>query len=73
MSIFDIGGYRGNSAIFKPNRVSKPSSSKQPKKYNYSSAYKSVWTAGGSMKSKFNKSLIPIAFNKRTVLARLVL
>jgi len=31
-----------------------------------------VWIGGGSMKSKFIKSLMPIAFSKRTVFARLV-
>jgi hypothetical protein len=73
ISILDIGGSKGNSAIFKPRRVSKPSSSKHPKKYNYSKAYINVYTAGGSIKSKFNKSFIPIAFNNNTVFAKFVL
>ena len=72
-SIFPSGGSRGNSAIFIPNFVSKPSSSKAPKLYNYSKAAIIDWTGGGSMKSKFNRSFIPIAFNSKIVFAKLVL
>lgn len=31
INILDMGGSKGNSAIFKPSLVSRPSSSKQPK------------------------------------------
>jgi hypothetical protein len=71
--IFDNYGSRGNSAINLPSFVSNPSSSSAPRVYNDSMAAIKVYTGGGSIKSKFIKSLIPIAFSINTVLARLVL
>jgi hypothetical protein len=72
-SILDKGGSKGNSAILLPNFVKSPSSSKAESAYNYSSAATSVWTGGGSIKSKFKRSFIPIAFSSKTVFAKLVL
>ena len=72
-NILAYGGSRGNSAIFLPTLVSNPSSSNAPKAYNCSIAAIIVYTGGGSMKSKFSRSWIPIAFNSRIVLAKLVL
>ena len=72
-NILAYGGSNGNSAIFLPTLVSNPSSSKAPNAYNYSIAAIIVYTGGGSMKSKLSKSWIPIAFNNKIVLAKLVL
>lgn len=72
-SILPKGGSKGNSAIFIPTLVSNPSSSKAPKVNNCSKDEIKVYTGGGSMKSKFKRSFIPIAFNNSTVLAKLVL
>ena len=72
-SIFDSDGNKGNSAIFIPILVNKPSSSKAPRAYNYSNEFIRVWTGGGSIKSKVNRSLIPIAFKFKTVVVKLVL
>ena len=71
--ILDNGGSKGNSDIFRPSFVSNPSSSNAPNVYNYSKAATKLYTGGASIKSKFNRSLIPITFNYKTVLARLVL
>lgn len=72
-NILDNGGSNGNSAILLPNLVKSPSSSKADKAYRLSKAATKVYTGGGSIKSKLIKSLIPIAFNNNTVLAKLVL
>ena len=72
MSILLIGGSSGNSAILRPRRVSKPSSSNAPRLYSCSKAVTSVAGGGGSIKSKLIKSLIPIAFIVNTVMLRLV-
>ena len=75
MSIFDIGGSSGNSAILRPKRVSNPSSSNAFKLYNCSSAVTKVCAGGGSMKSNppGPKSLIPIAFKVKHVIPKFVL
>ena len=52
MSIFDMGGSSGNSAILRPRRVSRPSSSSAPRLYSCSNALMSVCGGGVSMKSK---------------------
>eukprot|EP00982_Pelagococcus_subviridis_P004021 29026-Pelagococcus_subviridis.AAC.7 len=70
MSILLIGGSSGNSAIFRPSRVRSPSSSNAPRLYSCSSALTSVCGGGGSMKSKFRRSLIPIAFIVSVVVPR---
>ena len=72
-NILAYGGSKGNSAIFLPTFVNNPSSSKAPNAYNYSIAAIIVYTGGGSIKSKFNRSCIPIAFNNKIVFAKLVL
>ena len=61
-SILDNGVSRGNSAIFWPNLVKNPSSSRAPRLYNYSMAEMRAWGEGRSMKSKDRRSFIPIAF-----------
>jgi len=72
-NILDKGGSRGNSAILLPNFVNNPSSSKAESAYNYSNAATSVCTGGGSIKSKFKRSFIPIAFSNKTVFDKFVL
>ena len=72
MSILLIGGSSGNSAIFRPSLVSNPSSSSAPKLYNCSNDVTSVAAGGESMKSKFSKSFIPIAFIVNTVMLKFV-
>ena len=74
MSIFDIGGSRGNSAIFLPSLVNNPSSSKAFKLYNCSRAVTKVCAGGGSMKSKppGPRSFIPIAFKVKHVMPKFV-
>jgi hypothetical protein len=71
-SIFESYGSIGNSAINLPNLVNNPSSSNAPRVYNYSIAAINVCTGGGSIKSKFIKSFIPIAFRIRTVVDKFV-
>lgn len=64
-------GSNGNSAIIDPTFVKSPSSSKASKSDNNYKALIKVSGAGGSMKSKWTKSLIP-NFNKvKTTLAKL--
>ena len=72
-NILESYGSIGNSAINLPSLVRSPSSSKAPRVYSYSIAAMRVWTGGGSMKSKFIKSFIPIAFSIRTVVDKFVL
>ena len=63
-------GSRGNSAIIDPIFVNSPSSSNAYKSLNNCNARIRVSGAGGSIKSKCTKSLIP-SFNKvKTTLAR---
>lgn len=71
-NIFESYGSIGNSAINLPSLVNNPSSSRAPRVYNYSIAAIKVWTGGGSIKSKFIKSFIPIAFRIRTVVDKFV-
>jgi hypothetical protein len=72
MSIFESCGSRGNSAIFRPNRVSSPSSSRAPNAYNDCMAPTSVATGGGSMKSNLSRSWMPMALSCNTTFPRLV-
>mmetsp|Transcript_10773 Transcript_10773/g.44578 ORF Transcript_10773/g.44578 Transcript_10773/m.44578 type:complete len:205 (-) Transcript_10773:1826-2440(-) len=72
MSVFDMGGSSGNSAILRPRRVSSPSSSSAPRLYSVSSAVMSVAGGGGSMKSKPIRSLMPSDLSMSTTLPRLV-
>ena len=70
-SAFESWGLRGNSAIFRPSGVSSPSSSRQSSVYRRSMALTSDCVDGGSMKSKWMRSLIPIALSCSTTLSRL--
>lgn len=62
-STFESYGSRGNSAIIEPTFVNSPLSSKASKSLNNYKALIKVSGAGGSIKSKCTKSLIP-NFNK---------
>lgn len=67
MSDLERGGSMGKSAIWRPRRVRRPSSSKAPRQYSSSSAVSIVFVGGGSMKSKCRRSLIPMALSIRIV------
>lgn len=73
ISIFESYGANGNSDINQPILVKSPSSSNAPKLYKVSSADIKLCSFGLSIKSKLSKSFIPIAFNIKTVSAKLVL
>ena len=67
MRTFAREGSMGKSAILRPRRVRRPSSSRAERAYSSSRAVNMVLVGGGSMKSKCSKSLIPIAFSIRIV------
>ena len=71
--ILESMGSTGNSAILRPNFVSSPLWFRAPRAYNCSSASTRVSWGGGSMKSKWMRSLIPKLFNSNTTFPKLVL
>lgn len=71
--ILDSMGSTGSSAIRLPNLVNSPRWLSAPKAYSCSRAKTRVSWGGGSMKSKWIKSLIPRLFSNNTTLPRLVL
>ncbi len=66
MTILASMGSRGNSAMRLPSLVSSPWSFSAPRAYSCSSALKRVSVGGGSMKSKFIRSLMPKDFSIST-------
>lgn len=71
--IFDIIGSTGNSAIRRPSFVSSPLWLSAPSAYSCSRARTRVSWGGGSIKSKWMRSLMPRLFSNKTTFPRLVL
>ena len=71
--VLDNMGSTGNSAILRPILVSSPMWLRAPRVYSCSSASTSVSWGGGSMKSKWIRSLIPRDFSSNTTFPKLVL